>query len=192
MDPSDDDRQRWNARYRTGAHQGSSPAAFVAEAAAARAAPGRVLDVAGGAGRHAVFLAARGFEVTLVDVSDAALELAGARAAEAGVGLHLVRRDLEAEPLPAGPWEVIVCHHYLHRPLFAAFARALAPGGQLWFCQPTVRNLERHERPGRRFVLEEGEARLLVESAGLQIVRLDEDWSSEGRHEARLVALKPG
>jgi SAM-dependent methyltransferase len=187
-----DDRQRWNARYQAGSHRGSAPAAFVIEAAEARPAPGRALDVAGGAGRNAVFLAERGFEVTLVDVADAALELAGERAASAGVTLHLVRLDLEADPLPAGPWDVILCFHYLHRPLFAAFARELAPGGQLWFCQPTVRNLERHARPGRRFVLEEGEARRLAEGAGLEISRLDEGWSTEDRHEARLVALKPG
>ncbi|HUH04614.1 MAG TPA: class I SAM-dependent methyltransferase [Kofleriaceae bacterium] len=187
-----DDRQRWNARYRAGSHQGSAPAAFVVEAAEQRPAPGRVLDVAGGAGRNAVFLAERGFEVTLVDVADAAIERAGERAATAGVSLDLLRRDLEAEPLPSGPWDVILCFHYLHRPLFAAFARELAPGGQLWLCQPTAVNLERHERPSRRFVLEAGEARRLAEEAGLEVVRLDQDWSTEGRHEARLVALKPG
>lgn len=187
-----DDRQRWNARYQAGSHRGSAPAAFVIEATQARPVPGRALDVAGGAGRNAVFLAERRFDVTLVDVADTALELAAERAASAGVSLHLLRRDLETAPLPAGPWDVILCFHYLHRPLFEAFARELAAGGQLWFCQPTVRNLERHERPGRRFVLEEGEARRLAEQAGLEIARLDEDWSTEDRHEARLVALKPG
>jgi SAM-dependent methyltransferase len=183
-----DDRQAWNERYRAGSHQGSTPASFIVRAADRRPPPGRVLDVAGGAGRHAVFLAGRGFAVTVADVSDVALELAAERAKNAGCSLRAMRVDLEREPLPAGPWDLIVCFHYLHRPLFPAFARALAPGGELWLCQPTVRNLERHARPSARFLLQEGEARELATAAGLEVIELDEGWSTEGRHEARLIA----
>ena len=32
--------------------------------------------------------------------------------------------DDEASPLPAGPWDVIACFHFLHRPLFRAFVEA--------------------------------------------------------------------
>jgi SAM-dependent methyltransferase len=185
-----DDRERWNDRYRNGSHQGTAPAAFVVAAAASRPAPGRVLDVAGGAGRNAVFLARAGFDVTVADVSDVALELARERAAD--VPLATVRVDLEREPFPAGPWDVVLCFHYLHRPLFAALVPHLSSGGQLWFCQPTVLNLERHPRPSRRFLLELGEAATLVAAAGLRLSSIEEDWSGEGRHEARVKALAPG
>lgn len=182
-----DDRERWNRRYAAGSHTGPA-AAFVVEAAAYLPATGRALDVAGGAGRHAVWLAARGLAVTLVDVSDEGLVLARRRAAAAGVEVDTVRADLTAEPLPPGPWDVIICFHYLQRDLFPAFAGALAPGGTLVFAQATERNLERHSRPSRRFLLAEGEAAALIRGAGLDIVTADEGWDRAGHHEARVIA----
>jgi histidinol-phosphate/aromatic aminotransferase/cobyric acid decarboxylase-like protein/SAM-dependent methyltransferase len=66
-------------------------------------APGRqVLDLGCGTGRHAVALAALGFEVAAVDVSAWALERAGDAAEAAGVKLQRFRLDL----LDAGEWEL--------------------------------------------------------------------------------------
>src|SRR5207237_486625 len=109
-------------------------------------------------------------------------------ASEAGVHLDTVAIDLEAGSLPAGPGEMILCFHYLHRPLFASFAAALAPGGVLVAVQPTKTNLERHPRPGPAFLLDPGELPRLV--APLAIDRHDEGWLEEGRHEARVVARR--
>jgi hypothetical protein len=78
--------------------------------------------------------------------------------------------------------------HYLQRDLFPQVIERLSDGGLLAFSIATVRNLERHERPGLPFVLEEGEAPLLVD--GLDVVHYAEGWSIEDRHEARLVARK--
>src|SRR2546426_2222380 len=47
--------------------------------------PARVLDIGGGAGRYAIWLAQRGYEVTLVDLSAHLVEEASRHAAEAGV-----------------------------------------------------------------------------------------------------------
>ncbi len=185
---STDDRHRWNERYRVGDHASSAPSSLLTSAADLLPQQGLALDVAGGAGRHAVWLAERGLGVTLADVSEAALEIADRRAREANVTLSTLRIDLESEPLPPGPWALIVAFHYLHRPLFRAFPGALAPGGVLFFVQPTVRNLERHARPSRRFLLEEGEAPGLL--AGLEILRYEEGWLAEGRHEAMVVARR--
>jgi hypothetical protein len=57
------------------------------------------------------------------------------------------------------------------------------------FCQPTLRNLERHARPGRPYLLVEGELPTLVQ--GLEVLQYEEGWLEEGRHEARLVARSP-
>lgn len=46
---------------------------------------GHVLDVGGGGGRYAVWLAERGYDVTLVDVSERQVEIAGEKAREHGV-----------------------------------------------------------------------------------------------------------
>jgi len=123
-----EDRERWNARY---GDEGApaAPRAFLAGLDDVLPRSGRALDVAGGAGVNAVWLARRGLEVTIVDVSDVALRLAADAASEAGVPLAALRMDLEAEPLPEGPWDVIVCTYFLHRPLFDAFAGLLGVGG---------------------------------------------------------------
>jgi SAM-dependent methyltransferase len=179
------DREKWNARWRDRGELGA-PSAVLATVAELLPRAGRALDAAGGAGRHALWLAARGFTVTLVDVSDVAIDLAR----RAGVADARVW-DLEEQGPPPGPWDLILSFHYLHRPLFAAYAAALAPGGTLVVVQPTKRNLERHPRPPAEFFLDEGELPRLV--PGLQVVHYDEGWLEEGRHEARLLArVDPG
>ncbi len=57
---------------------------------------GRVLDLGCGSGIHAVALAARGWQVTGVDIVPKALDRARARARQAGVELHLVQGDVTA------------------------------------------------------------------------------------------------
>jgi SAM-dependent methyltransferase len=87
-----------------------------------------VLDLACGGGRHARLLAARGCRVTAVDHDPAAAQ---ALANEPNV--EFVQADLEADEWPLGnrTFDAIVVTNYLHRPLFAALTRALAPGGLL-------------------------------------------------------------
>jgi len=182
------DRDRWNARYR-GGEGAAGPSPFVLSLAPLLPRVGRALDAAGGAGRHALWLVRRGLAVTLADVSDVALEGAVEAARAEGLPLATVRIDLEREPLPAGSWDLILCTHFLHRPLFPAFAAALAPGGLLAVEHPTRRNLERHPRPGPAHLLEEGELATLA--GGLELLRAEEGWLESGRHEARLVARRP-
>jgi SAM-dependent methyltransferase len=191
---ADDDRARWDARWSTtDAAESAEPAGALLEAQALlpRTAAGRtprVLDVAGGAGRNALWLARRGCDVTLADVSPVALARAAGAAATAGVTLRLLERDLETAALPAGPWDAIVVVDFLHRPLFDAFPGALAADGILLYAQPTQRNLERHAHPGARFLVEAGELRALAR--GLEVVRYAEGWLDD-RHVARLVARRP-
>ncbi|MGO9872193.1 MAG: class I SAM-dependent methyltransferase [Acidimicrobiia bacterium] len=61
---------------------------------------GRVLDVGGGPGTHAGYLAARGYEVTLVDPVDRHIEMAKKRARSAS-GPTFVARLGDARDLPA-------------------------------------------------------------------------------------------
>lgn len=182
------DRERWNARYREG-EPPAPPSPFLAELDAVLPRRGRALDVAGGSGRHALWLARRGLDVTLADVSDVALARAIDEARREGLSLATLQVDLEAAPLPGGPWDLVLCTYFLHRPLFAAFAAALAPGGLLVFAHATRSNLLRHARPGPDHVLEDGELPTLVR--GLDVLRYEEGWLESGRHEARLVARRP-
>ncbi|MGB9359380.1 MAG: class I SAM-dependent methyltransferase [Acidimicrobiia bacterium] len=165
------------------------PSAFVrVELAPLLGPPGRALDLAGGAGRHSIWLAERGWDVTMVDTSEIAIEIASERAAEAGVDLDLVHADLVSEDLPEGPWDLVLMIHYLQRDLFPRVIDRLNDNGLLAFSVATVRNVERHERPTLPYLLDEGEAPSLVQ--GLRIIHYAEGWSIEDRHEARLVAVK--
>jgi len=182
------DRDRWNARYAEKADR-TPPLPFLEELDDLLPRRGRALDVAGGAGRNALWLARRGLEVTLADVSDVALGQAAATARAEGLRLSTVQVDLETSPLPAGPWNLVLCTYFLHRPLFATFPAVLAPGGLLVIAHATRRNLERHLRPGPDHLLEDGELPGLVR--GLDTLRFQEGWAESGRHEARLVARRP-
>lgn len=191
---ADDDRERWNAKYRGGDHLRTTPSAGLVELVEHLPSTGRALDVAGGAGANAVWLAARGLDVTVVDVSEVALARAVEAAALAGVDLRVAQADLERDPLPPGPWALVLCSHYLQRDLLPAIAEALQPGGCLVWIHPTTANLERHARPSRRFLLEPGEALRLVEAAGLQPSWSQEAWVGQGddaRALARVVARRP-
>lgn len=59
-----------------------------------RLTPCRTVDLGCGAGANAVYLAQKGFDVTGVDYSKAALEKAQARAEEAGVRVEFILDDL--------------------------------------------------------------------------------------------------
>ena len=86
------EQERWNAKFIAGEAQSLQPDPFVIEVCSSLK-PGRALDLAGGAGRHALWLAQRGWNATLADVSDEGLAIAGRRAEEAGVTLTLRRES---------------------------------------------------------------------------------------------------
>ena len=174
----------WDEKYRRGYGEGLAPAPFVLEQLGWLPNEVSLLDVAGGRGRHALWAAARGIDVTLVDASQVALDLVHA----ANPRVHTLRRDLEVDGLPPGTWDVVLIHHFLDRSLLASVRAALKVGGICVFAQPTTTNLERNERPSRRFLLEPGEARGLL--PGLQIQVYEESWR-DGRHESRVVATRP-
>ncbi|MYH28929.1 MAG: methyltransferase domain-containing protein [Acidobacteria bacterium] len=126
---------KWNARYadrEPGALPEPSPPL---PGAVAGVPPGRALDLACGAGRHAVWLASRGWRVAAVDGSDAAVALLLANAERADcrerIAPHVA--DLEADPpeftIEPAAYDLIVDCYFLHRPLFAAVRGGVRPGG---------------------------------------------------------------
>lgn len=166
----------------------AAPSSFLLDTLIRLPMSGRCLDVAGGSGRNAAALAAHGFDVTIADFSPEGLAIAKQEIAELGFSVRTLVHDVEQDGLPAGPWDLIVNIHFIHRPLFAAFAGALAPGGHLLVEHQTRSNLERHERPSGHWLLDDGELPGLVE--GLEILHSEEDWGADDRHEARLLARK--
>lgn len=186
---SDAEREHWDHRYATEGARTSEPASFLVEVADRLPAAASILDVGGGSGRNAIWLAQQGHRVTVVDISAAGLGLATDAAEEAGVAITTVLGDLDAAPLPSGPWDVVVDFHFIKRHLFPQFMDVLRPGGLLVFCRATVKNLERNDRPPQPYLLEQGEGWELL--AGFELLIAREGWSAEGRHEFEALGRRP-
>ncbi|NKY11380.1 SAM-dependent methyltransferase [Cellulomonas hominis] len=134
------DRAFWEERYRSADRiwSGRPNAQLVAEAG--DLPPGRALDVACGEGGDALWLASRGWEVTAVDLAQAALDRVDAALEQAGpevaARVRTVRGDIGSWDPGAGRYD-LVTSHFLHlppadrAPAFARMAAAVAPGGTL-------------------------------------------------------------
>ncbi len=179
----------WDARYAAMSSPLGAPSPLLLEEEHRLPRVGRALDVAGGRGRHALWLAERGLHATLVDASAVALELAQTEATRRGLSLRTELRDLEASPtLPLGPWDLVIWTNYLNRPLLRGVSEVMAPGGLLLLAHPTRRNLQRNPRPSARFLLEAGELPDVL--VGMELLRHEEGWTEGGRHEAWVVARR--
>jgi 2-polyprenyl-3-methyl-5-hydroxy-6-metoxy-1,4-benzoquinol methylase len=128
------ERDKWDTRYRDGAYETRThPTALLAEWLP-RLKRGRALDVACGAGRNALYLAANGFTVSALDISGVALERGRRAAAERGLNIDWLRADLDEDlerALPAGNFELIVWARYVHRTLMPHLVARLDLGGAL-------------------------------------------------------------
>ena len=100
---------------------------------------GRVLDVAMGNGRNAIYLARAGFEVEGVDMSPEAVNTALESAQEAGVTIRAQVTDLESDfQIEKGAYNVIICFNYLQRLLIPQIKEGLRPGGMVVYETFTV------------------------------------------------------
>lgn len=130
------DATAWDERYAASELVWSADAnQFVAEIFGSLPA-GRVVDLACGEGRNAIWLATRGWTVTGIDFSEVAVDKARRLAASHEVDVTWVHADATSHELePDSADAVLVC--YLQLPaaqLDAALARAreaLAPGGRV-------------------------------------------------------------
>lgn len=180
------DASRWDAKYR--ARPLPEPSVSEAFRSVQTWIPrsGRAVDLAGGEGAHALWLAQQGLDVTLCDVSEVALARAQGMAEATDVSLRTIRVDLETSPVPPGPWHLALCMNYLQPSLWPAVAAQLEVGGRALWLHPTVENLTRHAKPSRRFLLHAGQGAALFEAAGLEVLFADESWVG-GRHLCRVV-----
>jgi len=146
----DIDASAWDERYAASELVWSAgPNAFVVEQVTTHLddrVPGRAIDLAGGEGRNAIWLAEQGWDAELVEFSAVALEKAAAIARSRDVALTTTLADVTAEPA-LGPADlVLVCYLQLPaEPLARALAHAaslVAPGGMLLVVAHERENLE--------------------------------------------------
>lgn len=166
------------------------PAAWLTSHADLLPAAGDALDVASGRGRHALWLAARGWRVTALDRSPEAIAELGEEARRRGLAVTAVTRDLESGDADLGRdrYDLIVVVHYLHRPLFPALLDALRPGGLLVYETFTRRQADRGKPTNPAFLLDDGELRQLV--APLEVLAYREG-AFDDRDVASVVGRKP-
>lgn len=135
--------QEWDSRY-AGSERvwSAAPNAWVADTIGGWI-PGRAVDLGTGEGRHGVWLASLGWQVTAVDFSAVGIERGRGGAHEAGVEVDWVVADVRTWEPPAGDTFDLVLLAYLHlEENVLARARAwLAPGGALVVIGHSLRNL---------------------------------------------------
>ena len=128
------DREKWDAKYASAENSpGCEPSDFLVRSRKFLKPPGRALDLAGGAGRNAVYLASLGYETDLIDISPVGSALACRLADQFGVRISVVIADLETHPLPENRYDVAVCFNYLQRDLVEPMKKSLRPGGIVVF-----------------------------------------------------------
>ena len=155
------EREDWNRRWRERSshfHCDDDPSGvMVAELGSL--VPGRALDLACGAGRGAIWLAERGWQVTGVDFSKVGLDKARQLANARGVQAEWILADLlDYRPEPQAFGLVIVFYLQLpgaQRPaILKAAAGAVAPGGTFLLVAHDSSNLtEGHGGPQDAAVL---------------------------------------
>lgn len=82
--------------------------------------PGCALDLACGAGRHAIWLRDAGWAVTAVDIAMDQID-----------GVTCIQADLERDefPIEPGAWDLIVCWLYWQQNLLPSIAAGVRPNG---------------------------------------------------------------
>ncbi|MDK1326713.1 class I SAM-dependent methyltransferase [Arthrobacter sp. zg-Y1143] len=128
--------EEWDQRYAASEAlwSGQPNGALVSEAAAL--APGRVLDVGCGEGADALWLAARGWDVTALDVSSVALERAARQAEMQRLQIAWVHSGLVEAQLAAASFDLVSAQYpallrTADHAAEQALLQAVAPGGLL-------------------------------------------------------------
>jgi len=149
---------------------------------------GRVLDLACGNGRHAIWLAGLGYQVDAID-RDAAV-MSGMIGIE---NINIRIADIEANdaPLLKAQYDGIIVSRYLYRPLLKTLADALKPGGVLMY-ETFMTGNERHGKPSNPDFLLRYDELLEVYSPLLKIMAFAQGDESEPRPAVvqRICAVK--
>lgn len=138
------DAAGWDARYGQARVWSPEPNQLIASLLA-DLPPGTALDLAAGEGRHAVWLARRGWQVTAVDFSQAGLRRGAEVAATEGLDIDWIVADV-TEWRPSRTYDLVLVA-YLQlparqlRPILERLPEWLSPGGRLLVLGHDIDNL---------------------------------------------------
>jgi tellurite methyltransferase len=150
---------------------------------------GRVLDVAMGTGRNAVYLAKKGFEVEGVDISPEAVHSALNHAREAGITLKASVADLVSDyHIEKSAYDVIICFNYLQRSLITQIKDGLRVGGIVVYETFTVDQAQFGKPTNPNYLLKHNE--LLALFNDFRCLYYREGIVKEGKALASIIAKK--
>ena len=135
---SDADREKWERRYGGSDYEPRTHPSRLLEKWLPRIGPkhgARALDLACGAGRTALYLAAEGYQVDAMDISGAALERGADRAIGMGVKIDWIEIDLDEASLAEDTYDLVLVARYVNRSLTGDLIGALREGGYLIYEQ---------------------------------------------------------
>lgn len=188
-----DEKTLWDKKYRERSHSSMEPDPFLVSAYDEflfGTTPGLALDVAGGVGRHSIWLAQRGWRVRLVDISEIGIQQAQENAKDAGTASSISVEvcDLNAmQDLGREQYDLVVVFFFLQRELFPALAAAVKPGGFLIYKTYTTEQKKFAGGPSHpMFLLQSNE--LLRAFSSLRVLHYHETIREKGV--AELVARK--
>lgn len=129
-------RARWNRKYTESPSSWLVPDPFLESAFTKYVRPlfshgGGAVDLAGGAGRHSIWLAQQGWKVTLMDISDSGIEQARRNAGPLASHIHFVVDDLTRLKASQTQYDLVIAFFYLERQIFPEIVRLVRPGGLL-------------------------------------------------------------
>lgn len=194
MQPSQNDRERWDRKCRESPTSWREPDPFLLYAFSKYIQPtfpkpGLALDLAGGSGRHAIWLAGQGWEITLIDISETGVEQARQNAGPLSSRIHFVVDDLSRFLASGRQFDLVIAFFYLDRKIFPEIVKCIRPGGFLVYRTLTRAQLGLAAGPRNPdYLLEEGELPRLVQGLGLQGLHYCERMAE--RATAELVARR--
>jgi tellurite methyltransferase len=126
----------WNLKYEQGLPSLEKPDPFFVSAFNQFVADqfpngGTALDLAGGVGRHALWLAKRNWRVTVVDISKVAIHKLDQKALQLDLRLNLFALDATEYQFEPGHFDLIVMFYHFDRDICPRILAALKPGGFL-------------------------------------------------------------
>jgi hypothetical protein len=133
---SEEQRALWDLKYEQGLPSLTEPDPFFISAyerfvVPSFPKPGMALDLAGGLGRHSLWLASRSWQVTVVELSDVAIGKLSPAALELNLKLDVLAEDASEYKFEPARFDLIVLFYFLDRSLFPKIVSALKIGGLL-------------------------------------------------------------
>ena len=142
---SESTKARWNERYDRNMYiYGKEPTAFLKQKMDGLK-KGKVLVLAMGEGRNAVYLAQNGFDVTGVDISEVAIEKCNELAKEKNTTVNAVVADLTDYDMGEEQFDLITKFYYYEPSIFPQVIEALKPGGMFILEQFSIDHLKYRE-----------------------------------------------